>query len=125
MKMLSSLILAINTFSMVVLLSSRITHPLIVGFVQVVLSMLHFGLIVGLRYFPRHFPSSVLNEWFWSILYMSYPTFKTHFKNGDSYQVMTQAIGQEPLLTTLHPLPTGSRIMGGQEKSQHHKGLGT
>jgi hypothetical protein len=49
---------------------------------------------------------------------MSYPTFKTHFKNGDSYQVMTQAIGQEPLLTTLHPLPAGSRIMGGQEKSQ-------
>jgi hypothetical protein len=31
---------------------------------------------------------------------------------------MTQAIGQEPLLTTLHPLPAGSRIMGGQEKSQ-------
>jgi hypothetical protein len=50
--------------------------------------------------------------------HMSYPTFKTNFKNGDSYQVMTQAIRQEPLLTTLHPLPTGSRIMGGQEKSQ-------
>jgi hypothetical protein len=37
---------------------------------------------------------------------------------------MTQAIRQEPLLTTLHPLPTGSRIMGGQEKSQHHLGQG-
>jgi hypothetical protein len=55
---------------------------------------------------------------------LSYPTFKTHFKNGDSYQVMTQAIRQEPLLTTLHPLPTGSRIMGGQEKSQCHLGWG-
>jgi hypothetical protein len=49
---------------------------------------------------------------------MSYPTFKIHFKNGDSYQVMTQAIGQEPLLTTVHLLPTGSRIIGGQEKGQ-------
>jgi hypothetical protein len=49
---------------------------------------------------------------------VSYPTFKTHFKNGDSYQVMTQAIRQELLLTTLHALPAGSRIMGGQEKSQ-------
>jgi hypothetical protein len=47
---------------------------------------------------------------------VSYPTFKTHFKNGDSYQVITQAIGQEPLLTTLHLLPMGSRIIGGQEK---------
>jgi hypothetical protein len=47
---------------------------------------------------------------------VSYPTFKTHYKNGDSYQVMTQARRQEPLLTTLHPLPAGSRIMGGQEK---------
>jgi hypothetical protein len=37
---------------------------------------------------------------------------------------MTQAIGQEPLLTTLHPLPTGSTIMGGQEKSQRHLGWG-
>jgi hypothetical protein len=55
---------------------------------------------------------------------LSYPTFKTHFKNGDSYQVMTQAIRQEPLLTTLHPLPAGSRIMGGQEKSQRHLGWG-
>jgi hypothetical protein len=45
-----------------------------------------------------------------------YPTFKTHLKNGDSYPVMTQAQRQEPLLTTLHPLPAGSRIMGGQEK---------
>jgi hypothetical protein len=57
---------------------------------------------------------------------LSYPTFKTHFKNGDSYQVMTQAIRQEPLLTTLHPLPAGSTIMGGQGKrSVHHKGLRT
>jgi hypothetical protein len=55
---------------------------------------------------------------------VSYPTFKTHFKNGDSYQVMTQAIRQEPLLTTLHPVPAGSRIMGGQEKSQRHLGWG-
>jgi hypothetical protein len=55
---------------------------------------------------------------------VSYPTFKTHFKNGDSYQVMTQAIGQEPLITTLHPRPAGSRIMGGQEKSQRHLGQG-
>jgi hypothetical protein len=52
----------------------------------------------------------------WTLL--SYPTFKIHFKNRDSYQVMTQAIGQEPLLTTLHTLPAGSRIMGGQEISQ-------
>jgi hypothetical protein len=37
---------------------------------------------------------------------------------------MTQALGQEPLLTTLHPLPTGSRIIGGQEKSQCHLGWG-
>jgi hypothetical protein len=37
---------------------------------------------------------------------------------------MTQARGQEPLLTTLHPLPAGSRIMGGQEKSQRHLGRG-
>jgi hypothetical protein len=44
------------------------------------------------------------------------PHLQDTFKNGDSYQVMTQAIGQEPLLTTLHPLPAGSRIMGGQEK---------
>jgi hypothetical protein len=57
---------------------------------------------------------------------LSYPTFKTHFKNGDSYQVMTQAIRQKPLLTTLHPLPAGSRIMGGQGKrSVCHKGLRT
>jgi hypothetical protein len=55
---------------------------------------------------------------------VSYPTFKTHFKNGDSYQVMTQAIGQELLLTTLHPLPTGSRIMGGQEKRVRQPWLG-
>jgi hypothetical protein len=44
---------------------------------------------------------------------VSYPNFKTHFKNGDSYQVITQAIGKELLLTTLYPLPTGSRIIGG------------
>jgi hypothetical protein len=50
--------------------------------------------------------------------YLSYPTFKIHFKNGDSHQAVTQAIRQELLLTTLHPLPTGSRIIGGQEKSQ-------
>jgi hypothetical protein len=55
---------------------------------------------------------------------VSYPTFKTQFKNRDSYQVMTQAIRQEPLLTTLHPLPAGSRIMGGQEKGQRHLGWG-
>jgi hypothetical protein len=55
---------------------------------------------------------------------VSYPTFKTHFKNGDSYQVMTQAIGQELLPTTLHPLPAGSRTMGGQGKSQCHLGRG-
>jgi hypothetical protein len=55
---------------------------------------------------------------------VSYPTFKTHFKNGDSYQVMTQAIRQEPLLTTLHPCPIGSRIMGGHKKSQHYLGQG-
>jgi hypothetical protein len=52
------------------------------------------------------------------------PPLKTHFKNGDSYQVMTQAIRQEPLLTTLHPLPAGSRIKGGQENSQRHLGRG-
>jgi hypothetical protein len=56
--------------------------------------------------------------------HVSYPTFKTHFKNGDSYQVMTQAIRQEPLLTTLHPLPAGSRIMGGQEKRVSQPWLG-
>jgi hypothetical protein len=59
-----------------------------------------------------------------SIRQVSYPTFKTHFKNGDSYQVMTQAIRQESLLTTLHPLPAGRRIMGGQGKSQRHLGRG-
>jgi hypothetical protein len=37
---------------------------------------------------------------------------------------MTQAIRQEPLLTTLHLLPIGSRIMGGQEKSQYYLGWG-
>jgi hypothetical protein len=37
---------------------------------------------------------------------------------------MTQARRQEPLLTTLHPLPAGSRIMGGQEKGQRHLGRG-
>jgi putative ribosome biogenesis GTPase RsgA len=31
-------------------------------------------------------------------------------------QVMTQVIGQELYQATLHPLPTGSRIMGGQGK---------
>jgi hypothetical protein len=55
---------------------------------------------------------------------VSYPTVKIHIKNGDSYQVMTQAQRQEPLLTTLHPLPAGSRIMGGQEKGQHYLGQG-
>jgi hypothetical protein len=55
---------------------------------------------------------------------LSYLTFKTHFNNVDSYQVMTQAIGQEPLLTTLYPVPIGSRIMGGQEKYQHYLGQG-
>jgi hypothetical protein len=38
---------------------------------------------------------------------------------------MTQAIGQEPLLTTLYPLPAGSSIMGGQEKGQCHQGRRT
>jgi hypothetical protein len=52
------------------------------------------------------------------------PHLQDTFKNGDSHQVMTQAQRQEPLLTTLHPLPTGSRMMGGQEKSQHHLGRG-
>jgi hypothetical protein len=37
---------------------------------------------------------------------------------------MTQARRQEPLLTTLHPLPAGSRVMGGQGKSQRHLGRG-
>jgi hypothetical protein len=37
---------------------------------------------------------------------------------------MTQARRQELLLTTLHPLPAGSRIMGGQEKGQRHLGRG-
>jgi hypothetical protein len=55
---------------------------------------------------------------------VSYPTFKTYYKNGDSHQVMTQAIGQEPLLTTLYLLPVGSRIIGGQGKSQHYLGQG-
>jgi hypothetical protein len=41
------------------------------------------------------------------------PPLKTHFENGNSYQVMTEAIGQELLPTTLHLLPTGNRIMGG------------
>jgi hypothetical protein len=59
-----------------------------------------------------------------SLYPVSYPTLKTHFKNGDSHQVITQARRQEPLLTTLHPLPAGSRIMGGQEKSQRHIGRG-
>jgi hypothetical protein len=67
---------------------------------------------------PQNLPDNL------HLLGVSYPTFKTHFKNGESYQVMTQAIGQESLLTTLHPLPAGSRIMGGQEKSQHYLGRG-
>jgi hypothetical protein len=37
---------------------------------------------------------------------------------------MTQAIEQEPLLTTRHPLPMGSRIMGGQEKRVSQTWLG-
>jgi hypothetical protein len=52
------------------------------------------------------------------------PHLQDTFKKGDSYQLMTQAIGQELLLTTLHPLPAGSRIMGGQGESQHHLGWG-
>jgi hypothetical protein len=63
-KMLFSLVLAIDAFSMAVLLSSIITHPLVVGSVRVVLSTPYFGLMVCLRWFPRHFPSSILDERF-------------------------------------------------------------
>jgi hypothetical protein len=73
---------------------------------------------VLLRGHRAGFPSFLLSS------PLSYPTCKPHFKNGDSYQVMPQARRQEPLLTTLHPLPAGSRIIGGQEKGQRHLGRG-
>jgi hypothetical protein len=81
--------------------------------------------------------------WFFSLIYQACLKFlgKTIFEGGllhigvivqDSYnvirlledplkewgflQVMTQVIGQESYQAALHPLPTGSRIMGGQGK---------
>jgi hypothetical protein len=38
---------------------------------------------------------------------------------------MTQVIGQEPYPATLHPLPAGSRIMGGQGKKISQTWLGS
>ena len=49
---------------------------------------------------------------------------KTFEKNGDSYLSNNSSQRRELLLTTLHPLPAGSRIMGGQGKSQRHLGRG-
>jgi hypothetical protein len=72
--------------------------------------------------FGLAFCAEVANSWMILSGLMSYPTFKTHFKNGDSYQAITQAIRPEPLLTTLHPLSARSRIMEGEEKSQYYQG---
>jgi hypothetical protein len=69
---------------------------------------------VGAIIHPRYSVLYVWNSYFDAFrVSLSYPTFKTHSKNGDSYQVMTQATRQEPLLTTLYLLPAGSRIIGG------------
>jgi hypothetical protein len=44
------------------------------------------------------------------------PLLEDILKEWGFLQVMTQVIGQELYQATLHPLPTGSRIMGGQAK---------
>jgi hypothetical protein len=44
------------------------------------------------------------------------PLLEDTLKEWGFLQVMTQVIGQELYEAALHPLPTGSRIMGGQGK---------
>jgi hypothetical protein len=44
------------------------------------------------------------------------PLLEDTWKEWGFLQVMTQVIGQESYQATLHPLPIGSRIMGGQGK---------
>jgi hypothetical protein len=44
------------------------------------------------------------------------PLLEDTLKEWGFLQVMTQVIGQELYQATLHPLLTGSRIMGGQGK---------
>jgi hypothetical protein len=44
------------------------------------------------------------------------PVLEDTLKEWGFLQVMTQVIGQESYQATLHPLPVGSRIMGGQGK---------
>jgi hypothetical protein len=44
------------------------------------------------------------------------PLLEDTLKEWGFLQVMTQVIGQELYQAALHPLPTGSRIMGGQGK---------
>jgi hypothetical protein len=44
------------------------------------------------------------------------PLLADTLKEWGFLQVMTQVIGQELYQATLHPLPAGSRIMGGQGK---------
>jgi hypothetical protein len=48
-KILFSLVLAINAFSMAVLLSSMLPYPVVIGVIRVVVSILYFGLMVSLR----------------------------------------------------------------------------
>jgi hypothetical protein len=45
------------------------------------------------------------------------PCLEDTLKEWGFLQVMTQVIGQESYQATLHPLPVGSRIMGGQGKT--------
>jgi hypothetical protein len=44
------------------------------------------------------------------------PLLEDTLKEWGFLQVITQVIGQESYQAALHPLPTGSRIMGGQGK---------
>jgi hypothetical protein len=44
------------------------------------------------------------------------PLLEDTLKEWGFLQVMTQVIGQELYQAALHPLPVGSRIMGGQGK---------
>jgi hypothetical protein len=52
------------------------------------------------------------------------PLLEDTTKEWGFLQVMTQVIGQEPYQATLHPLPAGSRIMGGQGKKISQTWLG-
>jgi hypothetical protein len=44
------------------------------------------------------------------------PLFEDTLEKWGFLQVIMKVIGQESYWTTLHPLPTGRRKMGGQEK---------